>query len=137
MGDRVHALSQVIVNRYGLDLTFCWSRLWLVLPESAHTEINVAQSGFATALFVTTWSVPYLLLGVLWWPALLIGVVIAAVGWSRARVKMGILTDLTEATLDVYGRSLATALGVADPATTGPLTPDEGERITVIARKGR
>jgi len=137
MGDRIHALSQVTVNRYGLDLNFCWSRLWLVLPETAHTEINIAQSGFAAALFTATWSIPYLILGTLWWPAVPIGLVIVSVGWSRARVKIGILTDLTEATLDVYGRSLAIALGVADPSATGPLAPEEGQRITDIARKGR
>jgi hypothetical protein len=136
-GDRIHALNQVTVNRYGLDLAFCWSRLWLVLPETAHTEINVAQSGFAAALFTATWSIPYLVLGTLWWPAVLIGLVIASVGWSRARTKIGMLTDLTEATLDVYGRTLATALGIADSSATGPLAPEEGRRITDIARKGR
>jgi hypothetical protein len=29
------------------------------------------------------------------------------------------------------------ALGVVDPATTGPLTPAEGAAITAIVRKGR
>jgi hypothetical protein len=137
MGDRVHALSEVTVNRYGLDLTSCWSRLWLVLPETTQTEINIAQSGFAAALFTATWSVPYLALGIVWWPAVLIGLVILSVGWSRARFKIGILTDLTEATLDVHGRSLATALGVADESATGPLAPEEGRRITDLVRKGR
>lgn len=137
MGDRIHALGQVTVNRYGLDLTFCWSRLWLVLPETTHTEISIAQSGFAAALFTATWSVPYLVLGTLWWPSALIGLVIALVGWSRARGRIGTLTDLTEATLDVHGRSLATALGVGDPSATGPLGPEEGQRITDIVRKGR
>lgn len=137
MGDRIHALSQVTSNRYGLDLTFCWSRLWLVLPESTQTEISIAQSGFAAAMFTATWSVPYLALGLVWWPAVLIGLVIVAVGWSRARVKIGILTDLTEAALDVHGRNLAIALGVSDQESAGPLDVEEGLRITAIARKGR
>jgi hypothetical protein len=137
MGDRIHALSQVTVNRYGLDLTFGWSRLWLVLPETVHTEINTAQSGFAAAMFTTTWCIPYLALGSLWWPAALIGLAVAAVGWSRARIKIDMLAELTEAALDVHARSLAIALGVADPSSTGPLTPDEGQHITDIVRKGR
>ncbi|WP_112267898.1 hypothetical protein [Lentzea terrae] len=137
MGDRVHALSQVTVNRYGLDLTFCWPRLWLVLPENTQTEINTAQSGFAAALFTLTWSIPYLVLGAFWWPALLAGLVIAAVGRARARDRIGVLAELTEAALDVHGRGLAIALGVSDESVTGPLDPEEGQRITDIARKGR
>jgi hypothetical protein len=96
MGDRIHALTQIAINRYGLDLTFGWPRLWLILPDTARVEINTAQAGFATTL-----------------------------------------TELTEAAVDVYGRELAIALGVASRTSTGPLTPDEGQHITDIARKGR
>lgn len=137
MGDRVHALAEITVNRYGLDLAFGWPRLWLVLDDAVRTEISIAQSAFATAMFTATWSVPYLALGVVWWPAAAIGVGIAAAGWARARRGIATLTDLTEATLDLYGRTLAVALGVADESTTGPLTPDEGRTITDIIRKGR
>ncbi len=137
MGDRMHALTQVATNRYGLDLTFGWPRLWLVLPDSVRAEINTAQSGYATAVFTIAWSLPYLALGVLWWPAALAGAVIAAAGRSRARAKITNLTELAEAALDVHGRSLAIALGVAAPTSTGPLTADEGRHITDIARKGR
>ncbi|MGH4017458.1 MAG: hypothetical protein ACRDSL_26755 [Pseudonocardiaceae bacterium] len=137
MGDRIHALSHVAISRYGLDLTFGWPRLWLVLPDAARAEINTAQAGFATAIFTTTWSLPYLALGTLWWPAALAGVVIAAAGWSRARSQITTLTELVESAVDVHGRDLAIIFGVADPTSTGPLTPDEGHDITDIARKGR
>ncbi|MGH3902615.1 MAG: hypothetical protein ACRDTE_00175 [Pseudonocardiaceae bacterium] len=137
MGDRMHALTQVATDRYGLDLAFGWPRLWLVLPDSVRAEINTAQSGYASAVFTIAWSLPYLALSVLWWPAALAGAVIAAAGRSRARAKITNLTELAEAALDVHGRSLAIALGVAEPTSTGPLTADEGRHITDIARKGR
>lgn len=137
MGDRVHALAQVAIDRYGLDLTFGWPRLWLVLPDDIRAELNTAQGGFATAMFTTAWSLPYLALSLLWWPAALASVAIAAFGLSRARATITTFTEMVEATLDVHGRDLAIALGVADPASTGPLTPDEGQHITDIARKGR
>lgn len=137
MGDRMHALAQVAIDRYGLDLTFGWSRLWLVLPGGIRAEINTAQRGFGTAVFVIAWSVPYFALGVLWWPAALAGLAIAAAGRSRARAKITNLTEEVEAALDVHGRSLAIALGVAKATSTGPLTAEEGRRITDIARKGR
>jgi hypothetical protein len=137
MGDRMYALNQVAQHRYGLDLNFSWPRLWLVLPDNVRTEITTAQGGFATAMFTTTWALPYLTLGLVWWPATLIGVVIAAVAWSRARDRIATLTELVESALDIHARDLAIILGVAEAVSTGPLTRDEGEDITDIARKGR
>jgi hypothetical protein len=137
MGDRIHALAKVAADRHGLDLTFGWPRIWLVLPDAARAEINAAQAGFATAVFTLTWALPYLALGAVWWPAALAGVLIAAVGRSRARAKITAQTELLEAALDVHGRDLAIILGVADPTSTGPLSPDEGRHITDITRKGR
>ncbi|MGH3796256.1 MAG: hypothetical protein ACRDSP_15340 [Pseudonocardiaceae bacterium] len=137
MGDRIHALSDVAIHRHGLDMAFGWPRLWLVLPDSARAEINSTQGGLATDLFTVAWALPYLALGALWWPAAAIGVVIGLVGWSRARSRITVLTELAESALDVHGRDLAIIFGVADPTSTGPLTPDEGKQITEIARKGR
>lgn len=137
MGDRIHALAQVAINRYGLDLTFGWSRLWLVLPAGVRAEINTAQGGFAAAVLVIAWSLPWFALSLLWWPAALAGVVIAAAGRSRARARITTLTEQTEAALDIHGRNLAIALGVAAATSTGPLTREEGERITDITRKER
>lgn len=137
MGDRIHALADIAVHRYGLDLAFGWPRLWLVLPDSARAEINNAQGGLATALFTIGWALPYLALGLLWWPAALAGVVIGLTGWVRARAAITTLTELAESALDVHGRDLAIIFGVADPTSTGPLTPEEGKLITDIARKGR
>jgi hypothetical protein len=137
MGDRLHALADIATHRYGLDLDFIWPRLWLVLPDSTRAEINAAHGGFATAIFTLVWALLYLVLGMLWWPAALAGVVIGWVGWSRARVRITTLTDLVESALDVHGRDLAIIFGVADPTSAGPLTPEEGKQITEIARKGR
>lgn len=137
MGDRIYALEHISVHRYGFDLAFGWPRLWVVLPDAVRAEINAAQGGFAAAVFTITWAVPYLLLGLLWWPAGLAGVAIAVVGWSRARDRLATLTELAESALDVHGRDLAIVLGVATLTSTGPLTPDEGQHITEIVRKGR
>jgi hypothetical protein len=136
MGDRIHAAAAVARNRYGLDLVFCWPRLWLVLPDVSRSEINAAQRGFAAAMVTTTWSVPYLVLGAVWWPAALVAVVIALAGRHQGREQLSLLTELVEATLDLHGRTLAVALGVGDPAA-GPIDPEEGRQVSDIARKGR
>ncbi|MCZ4125699.1 hypothetical protein [Streptomyces sp. H39-S7] len=137
MGDRIQAVEQVALNRFGLDLAFTWPRLWLVLPENVRTEITAANAAFAGATAVGTWAWPYLLLGALWWPAALVGLVIGVTGWARARAAVSDLTSLSEAALDLHARTLAVALGIGAPETTGPLTIAEGERITALVRKGR
>jgi hypothetical protein len=134
MGDRIHSLEQIALHRYGLDLAFAWPRLWLVPPETTRMEITAAHAAFAAA--TSTWAWPYLLLGTLWWPATMIGLGIAA-GWARARASVSDLTDLSESALDLHGRTLAIALGLATDDRVGPLTVTEGEQLTALIRKGR
>ncbi|MFJ5998751.1 hypothetical protein [Streptomyces sp. NPDC092370] len=138
MGDRIHAVESIAYHRYGLDLTYGWSRLWLVLPDTARTDLTAAHSAFAAAVATGTWAVPYLLLAAVWWPAVLVAAGIGLTGWARARAAVADLTTLTEATLDLHGRTLAAALGIGDATEgAGPLTISEGERITDLVRKGR
>lgn len=137
MGDRVHSVEAVARDRHGFDLAFAWPRLWLVLPETARVEITAAHASFAAAVAVAAWAWPSLALGAVWWPAAVVGLVVGATGWVRARGAVGDLTALTESALDLYGRDLGTALGAVDEGTAGPLTPAEGARITALVRKGR
>ncbi|MGH3906376.1 MAG: hypothetical protein ACRDTE_19685 [Pseudonocardiaceae bacterium] len=80
---------------------------------------------------------PNLALAALWWPAVLIAIVISVTAHTQARAAIAELATLTEAALDLHTRVLATTLGISGPDTTGPLTPDEGEKITTLLRKGR
>ncbi|MCX4821430.1 hypothetical protein OG883_16260 [Streptomyces sp. NBC_01142] len=137
MGDRIHAVEQVSFDRYGLDLTFCWSRLWLVLPDSVRTEITVANSAFAGAVAVGAWTVPYLGLACVWWPAAVVAVFVGVTGWARGRSAVADLGALAEAAVDLHGRSLAQALGVGGTDATMPLDTTEGKAVTDIVRKGR
>lgn len=137
MGDRVHAVERVSLARFGLDLTFGWPRLWLVLPETARAEITAAEAGFAAAVATGTWSMPYLALAVVWWPAAVVGAMFGATGWWRARAAIGDLTALSEAAVDLHGGTLAQALGVREPDEAGVLTIEQGRKITAIVRKGR
>ena len=137
IGDRGRAVEQVALDRYGLDLTYGWPRLWLVLPEPVRTEITAAHAAFVSAVAVASWAWPYLALAVLWWPSAVIAAIIGAAGWIRGRAAAHDLASLSEAAVDLHGRDLAVLLGVAGPGTAGPLTPAEGGAITAIVRKGR
>ncbi|MEU4833897.1 hypothetical protein [Streptosporangium sp. NPDC023615] len=58
-------------------------------------------------------------------------------GWVRARAAIADLTTLSEAAIDLHGRTLVVALGVREEGTAGPLTFAEGKEMTAIVRKGR
>ncbi|WP_067456236.1 hypothetical protein [Actinomadura macra] len=137
MGDRVAAVDRIALDRYGLDLRFGWSRLWLVLPDTVRAELVAANGQFAATVVTAAWALPYLALGVWWWPALLIALTVGLTGWTRARTAMAELTDLSEAALDLHGRTLALALGTVPPESFGPLTSPEGKQVTRHIRKGR
>lgn len=137
MGDRVHAAEQVALARFGLDLTFGWPRLWLVLPDTVRAEIAAAEAGFASAVATGTWSIPYLALALVWWPAVAVAVVFGVTGWSRARAAISDLGALSESAVDLHGRTLALALGVGGEDERGVLTIEQGRKITAIVRKGR
>jgi hypothetical protein len=137
MGDRLHAVEQVAHDRYGLDLTYGWPRLWLVLPEPSRAEITAAHTAFVSAVAVASWAWPYLALTAVWWPMIVIAATVGTAGWLRGRVAARDLSTSSESAIDLHGRALAVALGVATHDTTGPLTPTEGAAITAIVRKGR
>jgi hypothetical protein len=137
MGDRMHAVDQIALNRSGLDLAFGWPRLWLVLPDAVRAQLNAAESSFAGAAATATWAVPYLILGLAWWPAAVIGAGIGISGWVRGRAAIADLSALSEAAIDLHGRTLATALGVETEKLAGPLTVPEGRQVTALVRKGR
>jgi hypothetical protein len=112
-------------------------RLWLLLPDPARAEITAAHGAFVTAVAVASWAWPYLLLAVVWWPAVVIAAAVGVIGWVRGRSAMNDLATLSEAVLDLHGRALAAALGLADPGGAGPLSPSEGAAVTGIVRRGR
>ena len=137
MGDRMHGVEQISLNRYGLDLSFGWPRLWLLLPDVARTEITTTHNAFAAAVATGTWAWPFVLLAVAWWPSALVALAIGLTGWIRARTAISDLAVLSESALDLHGRLLAISLGIADEKSVGPLTVDEGKKVTTAIRKGR
>lgn len=132
-GDRMAAADQRVLNRYALDLASAWPRLWLVLPDATRSALQEANGAVAAAQRLAGWAVAYLLLTVLWWPAVLIAVACLAVAWRRAASAAGTLADLVESAIDVYGQTLARSLGVRSP---GPLDRETGAEITALVRKG-
>ena len=124
--------TQRIHTAYDLDLSSAWPRLWLVIPEAVRTELTAARDAYTAAARLTGWAMLYLLPALWWWPALPIAAAIAVTAWVRARTATAVLAELIEATVDLYGRDLATQLGIP---TDGPLSREMGLAITTTLRK--
>ncbi|GLY28970.1 hypothetical protein [Kineosporia sp. NBRC 101731] len=133
IGDRVAAVETRVRNAYGLDLPAVWPGLWLVLPDPPRIEIRSARTRVDEAAVLSAWGLMYVVLGAFWWPAALIGAVTWTVGWLTARQAVDGYAALVESTVDLYGASLATTLGIP---LTGALTTDVGRAITRRVRKG-
>jgi hypothetical protein len=135
MGDRMASVEARVRAEYGLDLPTAWPRLWLVFPDSTRASLQDAYSGFAANVTLAAWGALYLLLGIIWWPAAVVGLVTVWSGWERGHEAIDVLASLVEATVDVHGRDLAAALGLVAPDVT-TLEPATGQMVTRLLRKG-
>jgi hypothetical protein len=134
IGDRLRACRVRVEKAYGLDLDAAWPRLWLVMPDSARIELAAARDSFSAAARVTAWGTLYLLLGIWWWPAILIALAAMTAGTVKARIAVSNLSDLVEAAVDLYAGELAAQLG---ETASNPLTLIVGRRLTILMRKSR
>jgi len=133
-GDRVAALQSRVRNEYGLDLPSAWSRLWLLVPESARVDLREARQGYLGASRWMAWAVIYGVTAVIWWPFAGMAVVASIVAIQSGRAAAATTTDLAEAIVDLHAVSLARELGVE--VTHGRLEPSDGQRVNRRTRKG-
>ncbi|AKJ08544.1 hypothetical protein ABB07_00285 [Streptomyces incarnatus] len=133
IGDRFRLVGERIDAQYGLFVTLAWPRLWLLLPEPVTTTVRDATTRYRVAAETAAWGTLYLLLGIVWWPAALVGVVTLVTGYVRGRSSAAVLADLVEAAVDTHQRMLADSLGVELP--NGRITPAEGARINDMLNK--
>jgi hypothetical protein len=133
IGDRFRLVDERVDAQYGLSAALAWPRLWLLLPDSVRPLISSAYSRYQGSTETTGWGLLTVCLGLVWWPALPVGVVMGLVGWRRGRASGAALADLVEAAVDTHQRQLAEALGVDLPH--GRITPAEGLRINDMLNK--
>ncbi|MFB7497217.1 hypothetical protein ACFC09_21450 [Streptomyces sp. NPDC056161] len=125
-GDRVQAVAVRLDRQYRLDLAAVWPHLWLVLPDAPRTEITAAREALTRATALAAWSLLYLPVAVLWWPAALISVALVVSARSRTRAATETYATLLEAAVRLHGTDLADQLGID---RTGPLTKELGTEL--------
>ncbi|WP_318211739.1 hypothetical protein [Streptomyces sp. SJL17-1] len=133
MGDRLIAADARVHRAYRIDLTSAWPRLWLLLPETAHAEVQAARSALTASARRAAWGLLYVLPALWWWPAALIAAVTWTGAWRQGRVAVHEFAELVESAVDLHGRDLAAALGIP---CEEQLTATTGLAITRTLRKG-
>lgn len=134
IGDRLRACHVRVSKTYGLDLNAAWPRLWLIVPDAVRTELGAARDAFSGAARLTSWAFLYLVLGIWWWPAVPVAIIIGIAAVSKGRLAAGNLADLIESAVDLHGVELAGQLG---EQVTGSVSPAAGARLTTRMRKDR
>lgn len=123
-------------DRYGLDPIIVWPRLWLVLPDTARTEVAAARTAMDATVAATIWALLFCLATPLAWWAAPVGLTVAAVTslwWTPARaITYG---ELMESCFDLYRTDLYKHL--RQPAPTSPITETAaGEALTNYLWRG-
>ena len=124
LGDILRAAEAWPWHKYGLDAVKCWPHMWLVLPESARSEITDARSRMDAGACVFLWGTVFVIWTPwAWWAApTAIFVAASAYLWCVNAAKN--FGDVVEASFDVYRRDLYLALQWPLPANP----EDEKER---------
>jgi hypothetical protein len=134
IGDRFRACQVRIKSTYGLDLNATWPRLWLVAPATVREEINAARDSFNASARLAGWAILYLALGIWWWPAVPIALIVGTAAIVKGHLTTGNLADLIESAVDLHSRELATQLG---KTVAGPVSVAVGRELTTQMRKDR
>ena len=129
IGDRVHAVIIRLDRDYHLDLATIWPNLWLAMPETTRTEITAARESLARATTLAGWGLLYLVIGALWWPAVLIAVATVGTAWRRARTATDVYALLIEAAARLHTADLARSHGIDH---SGPLDQRTGWALTCL-----
>ena len=135
-GNVLRAAERRPGEKYGLDATVVWPRLWLLLPSDTRSEIAQARSALDAAVTAVIWAFFFLGFSFLafWAPIITVGViVVSCLYWIPGRAE--VFADLVEAAFDVY--RLAVYEQLRWPLPANPQEEHEsGVRLTTYLLRG-
>jgi hypothetical protein len=136
LGDILRAAESWPGDKYGLDAVKCWPRLWLLLPDTARTELVGARGALDAAAGVWVWGLLFMVWGLWAWWAFLGGLVVAVLAyyvWMLAAAAA--YGDLLEASFDVYRPQLYEALRWPLPSSPAE-EREQGEALSRYMWRG-
>ncbi|MGW6294520.1 hypothetical protein [Streptomyces sp. NPDC055058] len=134
IGDHLLLVEKRVDVQYGVALARIWPRLWQLCDDGQRSPVQQAWNQYTAASVRAAWSLGYLALGLLWWPAGLAGAALYLSAWTAARRAAAELAVLVEALTDVKLVELASALGL--PLPHGRFTPADGQAVENVLDKG-
>lgn len=118
IGNIIRAGERRPAHWYGLDAVVVWPLLWLVLPAQVRADISRARTALDQTVAAFIWAVLSISLGIWWWPALIVGAVLAVLIWATwIPASAQTYAILIAATFDTHRFSLYTALHLPLPHT--------------------
>ncbi len=136
IGNILRAAEEYPQVRYGLAMSVCWPRLWLVLPEKAREEVNEARGQLDAAAQGFLWSILFLSwVQAAWWALILsaLGMCIAYQEMKRAAALYG---DLLRASFDLYRFELYAQVHLKPPKWADGEEVD-GSKLTEYLFRGQ
>jgi hypothetical protein len=105
-------------HRYGLEATWVWPRLWMVLPDSCRAELAGTRGALDRAVAAAIWGAAFVGFTPLAWWALPAGIATAVTAvWWWVPARAAVFADLVEAAFDLYRSVLYVQLRWPLPAT--------------------
>ncbi|HIP96620.1 MAG TPA: hypothetical protein EYH32_05320, partial [Anaerolineae bacterium] len=135
LGNVLRAAERRPRDRYGLETVAVWPRLWLILPEQARLDVGKARMGLQDAVRLVTWSLLFVLWGVVAWWAFIPGLLIAYFGYRTAVARAETYGELLESCFDLYRFDLYHALHWPRPSSTAEERA-AGERLSAYLYRG-
>jgi hypothetical protein len=135
LGNLLRAAESHPSDKYGLDAIICWSRLWLVLPETVKKELQDARADLNTAARVWLWGVLFLFWTIWAWWAVPIALLVALFAHRWMLGAAATYGDLLESAFDLHRMKLYQALHF--PLPDNPAEERKlGEQVTEYLWRG-
>jgi hypothetical protein len=106
LGNILRAAESRPTDKHGLDAVKCWSRLWLVLPETARTELTAARAALDQSVGVLVWALLFVVWSIWAWWAAPVGIAVAIVSHRMVLSSAAVYAELLESCYDVHRRLL-------------------------------
>lgn len=117
LGNLLRSAEEYPRVRYGLAISVCWPRLWLLLPKDTQTTLAEARQKLDGAIRFLVWSLLFAIWTIWAWWAIPIAIVGAAAAYWGALTAAGTYGDLLRAAFDLHHSALYKQMRWPLPAT--------------------
>jgi hypothetical protein len=115
LGNILRAFERRPLEKYGLETTICFPRLWLLLPGDVKAELGEARSRLNSIVRIWIWSVLFIGWGYWSWWAIPVGAIAAWLAYNWILDAAAIYGDLLESAFDLYRNLLYKSLRLPLP----------------------